>query len=166
MTALINPNPNQIKQSNLPHAGAAIRVILFSVGNLTLGFRIEAVHKVLKQTQVHGSGVNSVGVTHMGDHELIVVDLQQRLFQSSSLTTGSKRGYLIVAQNKAGDFYAIPVATPPTLMEVPLETIRILPEPYRRADTLGIASHVAVIPQADSSLTLFLVDVDQLLVST
>jgi purine-binding chemotaxis protein CheW len=48
-------------------------------------------------------------------------------------------------------------------MEVPLSTIRVLPESYRRADTLEVASHVAVIPQEAGSLSVFLLDVDQLL---
>ncbi|NES01156.1 MAG: chemotaxis protein CheW, partial [Symploca sp. SIO1B1] len=45
----------------------------------------------------------------------------------------------------------------------PLSQIRILPESYRRADTLDIASHVAVINQAGVALTVFLLDVELLL---
>lgn len=160
---LINAQSADVKQLTTPHTGASLKAIVFRVGNLNLGLRIESVHKVLNQTQVYGSGLTSVGVAHMGDTELIVVDLQQRLFQSSVLE--GQKGYLIVAQNKLGEFYAIPTATAPALMEVPLAAIRVLPESYRHADTLGIASHVAVIPQAEVPLTLFLLDVDQLLIT-
>jgi purine-binding chemotaxis protein CheW len=48
-------------------------------------------------------------------------------------------------------------------MEVPLSRFRVLPEAYRRADTLEVASHVAVIPQHETPLTVFLLDVELLL---
>jgi purine-binding chemotaxis protein CheW len=48
-------------------------------------------------------------------------------------------------------------------MEIPLSAIRLLPESYRRADTLEVASHVAVIPQDKESITIFLLDVDLLM---
>jgi purine-binding chemotaxis protein CheW len=41
--------------------------------------------------------------------------------------------------------------------------IRVLPESYRRSDTLEVASHVVVIGQEAAPLTLFLLDVDLLL---
>ena len=40
---------------------------------------------------------------------------------------------------------------------------RVLPDAYRRADTLEVASHVAVIPQGGVPLTVFLLDVQLLL---
>ncbi len=162
---LINSSLGTFKQMSTPSAGASLKVIVFGVGRLNLGLRIDVVHKVLNLTQVHGSGLSGVGVAHMEDLELIVVDLQQRLFQSSILEE-RKHGYLIVTQNNLGEFYGIPVVVAPTLMEVPLVTIRVLPESYRHADTLGIASHVAVVPQAETSLTLFLLDVEQLLATS
>lgn len=162
INTLIN-RPDNVKQLSVSRGNTAFKVIYFRVGTLNLGLRIESVYKVLNQTQVHGSGINSVGIAHMGDRELIVVDLQQQLFQSSIINSSQKRGYLVVAQDAAGEFYGIPVATAPALMEVPLASLRVLPESYRHADTLGIASHVAVIPQPETPLTLFLLDVDRLL---
>jgi len=162
---LINPNPDASlnrRQLHRTNGSALLKVIVFNVGSLSCGLRIESIYKVLKQTQVYGSGLNSIGIAHMGERELVVVDLEQRLFQSSILNGSEQRGYLIVAQT-VGEFFGIPVAAAPTLMEVPLATIRVLPESYRQADTLGIASHVAVIPQAETSMTLFLLDVDRLL---
>ncbi|HBY78620.1 MAG TPA: chemotaxis protein CheW, partial [Cyanobacteria bacterium UBA11148] len=39
----------------------------------------------------------------------------------------------------------------------------ILPESYRNADTVDIARHVAVIPKDETSLTIFLLDIELLL---
>jgi len=66
-------------------------------------------------------------------------------------------------QNKTGELYGVPVADAPILIDVPLSAIRLLPESYRRSDTVNIARHVAVIPQDSGAKTIFLLDVDLLL---
>ncbi|MEB3336171.1 MAG: chemotaxis protein CheW [Leptolyngbyaceae bacterium] len=140
-----------------------IQVIVFGIGQLNLALRVESIYKVLKQTQVHSSGLGDIGIAHIGDREVTVLDLQRQLFQTSSLDTQAMSCYLIVATKASGELVGIPVDLVPTLLEVPIALVRVLPASYRQADTLGIASHVAVIPQESGSLTLFLVDIEQLL---
>jgi len=139
-----------------------LQLIVFSIGHLNLALRIESVYKVSNHTPISGSGVGTVGVTHVDDIEVTVIDLYRRFFQSnpSEYSTG---GYLVLVQNTTGEVYGIPVAETPVLMEVPLSLIRLLPQSYRYADTLDVASHVAVIPQDAASLTIFLLDVERLL---
>jgi len=139
-----------------------LQLIVFNIGHLNLALRIESVYKVSNHTPISGSGVGTVGVTHVDDIEVTVIDLYRRFFQSnpSEYSTG---GYLVLVQNTTGEVYGIPVAETPVLMEVPLSLIRLLPQSYRYADTLDVASHVAVIPQDAASLTIFLLDVDRLL---
>ena len=50
----------------------------------------------------------------------------------------------------------------PTLLELPLAQIRTLPNSYRFADTLDVASHVTRVQQAEEWLTVFILDVDRL----
>jgi purine-binding chemotaxis protein CheW len=69
----------------------------------------------------------------------------------------------VLVKNTTGELYGIPVADTPTLMEVPSSMVRVLPESYRRADTIEVARHVAVIPKGETQLTVFLLDVDLLL---
>jgi chemotaxis signal transduction protein len=148
---------------------AALKLIVFSIGNLHFALRIESVYKVVERTPVYSSGLNHVGVAHMGDslrdssgsREVTVVDLNWQFFQSSSISESG--GYLVIVQNTTDEFYGIPVANTPALMEVPLSMFRVLPDAYRRADTLEVASHVAVIPQGGVPLTVFLLDVQLLL---
>lgn len=144
----------------------SLKAVVFRVGSLNLALRIESVYKVLNHTLVYSSGVNPVGITHLSEREVVVIDLQRRLFNSSGIQHASQPGFLIVAENPAGELYGIPVESTPTLMEIPLPAIRVLPESYRRADTLGIASHVAVVPQPESALAIFLLDVNQLLTTS
>ncbi|NEP62227.1 MAG: chemotaxis protein CheW [Symploca sp. SIO2G7] len=140
-----------------------LKLLVFGMGNLNLALPIKSVHKILKYTPVYGSGVQPVGVTHLGDSEVTVVDLHRRFFKSSQTDVFNSSRYLVIVRNTTGELYGIPVADTPLLMEVPSSQIRILPESYRRADTLDVASHVAVIPQETTPLTVFLLDVDLLL---
>ncbi|GAC1448563.1 MAG: hypothetical protein NVS2B14_17000 [Chamaesiphon sp.] len=146
---------------NLPSA-PPIKMLVFSMGGLNLGLRIESIYKVLNSTQIYGTGLNWVGLAHVGDSEVTVLDLQRRLFASNITTEKFQGGYLVIVQNIKGELYGIPVETVPALIDVPLSSIRVLPESFRNADTLGIASHVAVVSQAETSLTLFMLDVNTL----
>jgi purine-binding chemotaxis protein CheW len=141
-----------------------LKLILFTLGDLHLALPIESVYKILNRSPVYGSGMNQVGVTHSGEEEITVIDLYQRFFKES-LPDTANRGYLVTMQNKIGELYGIPVTDAPILMDVPLSAIRLLPESYRRSDTVNIARHVAVIPQESGTKTIFLLDVDLLLPS-
>ena len=144
-------------------AASLLKLVVFSIGRLNLALRIESVYKVVNHTSTYGSGLGAVGVTHLGEGEITVVDLHQRFFKTSQLSESNLSGYLIVVQNTTNELYGIPVVETPALMEVPQEMIRVLPESYRRADTLDVASHVVVIPQNGTPLTIFVLDVDRLL---
>ena len=140
-----------------------VKLIVFNIGRLNLALRIESVYKVVNHTSTYGSGLGAVGITHLGEGEITVVDLHQRFFNASQISESNLSSYLIVVQNITGELYGIPVNETPALMEVPRGMIRVLPESYRRSDTLDVASHVAVIPQNETPLTIFVLDVDRLL---
>jgi purine-binding chemotaxis protein CheW len=158
----INQQSDTLKLSQTRQVTPSLKLIVFSIGTLNLGLRIESVYKVVDRTPVYSSGLNHVGVTHLGDSEVTVVDLYQRFFKSNPTLESHSSGYLVLVKNTTGELYGIPVAKTPILMEVPLPELRIVPESYRRADTLEVASHVAVIPQEGTPLTVFLLDVDLL----
>ena len=128
------------------------------MGNINLALPSDAVFKVTNQMPVYGSGFNGVGLAHFGDRQITIVELHRRFFTA-------KGKYLIIVENKAGELYGIPVASVPTLIDVPLSRIQVLPDSYRHADLLAIATHVCHIPSSETPLTVFLLDVDQLLPS-
>jgi purine-binding chemotaxis protein CheW len=151
------------KRLNARAVKSFLKLVVFSIGNLNLALPIESVYKVVNRTPVYGSGLKPVGVAHVGDGEITVVDLYQRFFRASQFSESVRGGYLVIVKSQTGELYGIPVADTPVLLEVPLSQIRVLPESYRRADTLDVASHVAVIPQEAGALTIFLLDVELLL---
>ena len=138
-----------------------IKAIVFQIGSLNLAIRIESVHKILRHTSIYTSGLNGVGIAHVDDGEVVVLDLQWRLFRDKTIDTSNQATYLIVVKNSVNELQGIPVNAVPSLIDIPVATLRVLPDSYRHADTLGIASHVAVIPQAQNSLTVFLLSLDQ-----
>lgn len=140
-----------------------LKLVVFVMGSLHLALHIESVYKVVNQTAVYKTGMGSVGVAHVGDREVTVVDLYRRFFKESQISSSDLVSHLVLVQNTMGELYGIPVADTPVLIEVPLPMIRVLPQSYRGADTLDVASHVAVIPQEATALTIFLLDVDLLL---
>lgn len=151
-------------QSNNRDAVEFLKVVVFKMGNLNLALHIENVYRVSNETPVYSSGVNSVGIAHVGDRGVTVVDLHRRLFQSSITNQASGRRYLIIAQNKDGELYGIPVAVVPALLKIALSSIRPIPESYRHANMLGVASHYCHISQdVEESQTIFLLDIEQLL---
>jgi chemotaxis signal transduction protein len=141
----------------------SLKIVVFSVGNINVALRVESVQKVISKVSVYSTGVNYLGVADIGGEEITVIDLHKRFFKSDQQNESNSAKYLIITENSVKEKFAILVVQTPTLMEVPLEHIRTIPESYRRGDTLEIASHVAIIPQESTSLTVFLLDPDRLL---
>ncbi len=152
---LHNPEPQKI-----------VKLLIFTVEKLNLALPIAAVKKVINHTFVYSSGLGYVAVTHVEDQEITVIDLHKKLFNSPQMIKSETRGYLILANNSTGEFFGVWTPQTPSLLDIPLSQIRLLPESYRRADTLAIASHVTVIQEQEKSLTVFILDVDQLVEPT
>ena len=138
---------------------STIELLVFEIGQLTLALPILQVQKVVKRQRVHGSGLSHVNLAHLSDGEIAVVDLHQKLFGVS--LSQSEKGYFIITKNVRKEPLAIAVAQSPNLINVPLDRIRLLPDSYRRADTLEIASHVTVISQEEQTTTIFILDLDR-----
>ncbi|ELR98794.1 chemotaxis protein CheW [Gloeocapsa sp. PCC 73106] len=139
-----------------------LKIVLFKVGSLYLAFNIDAVQKVTRYTPVLSSGLNHFGVVSLDDREITVVDLHKRLFHTPQPRPTTTGGYLLLVKNSQGESFAIVVGETPSLIDVPTSQVRALPESYRRADTLEIATHVTILSRGGEKLTAFLLDTDQL----
>ncbi|MEL6381375.1 MAG: chemotaxis protein CheW [Cyanobacteria bacterium J06626_18] len=141
-----------------------LQLLTFKVGTLTLALPLQSIYKVTYYKAIYSNGLNAVGVTQMDDHDVTVIDLHQHLFKSPLPSpAATTRPCLIVVQDPNQELHGLLTAGAPTLIDMPPANIRVLPEAYRRADTLGIASHVAIAPQGDTKLTIFLLDMGLLL---
>jgi purine-binding chemotaxis protein CheW len=142
-----------------------LKLLVFPVGKLTLSIPVEDVKKVINLPELHGSGQNYIYIAHGDNQEIAVIDLYQKLFNSSAISNSEDHEtYLVIAQNTMDEEYGIIVKETPTIIDVPLSEVRMLPPSYRNSDTLEIASHVTVIPRENGEkLTIFILDSDQLL---
>ena len=162
---MVNQIFNSYKSATIiPQAiNSSLKLVVFQIGKLTLSLPVEQVKKVTRYNPTYGSGLSYVNLTHLGEQEVTIVDLHHKLFKVSQDDLTSEKGYFIITRNPTGDSVGIRVLQTPTLLDVSFSQIRILPISYRQADTLEIASHVAVIPQDDeTSQTIFILDLDRL----
>jgi chemotaxis signal transduction protein len=164
MNDFSDPNLPNLSPPPIGQAQRSLKLLIFSVGQLNLAISVDIVKKIVDCTTIYSSGLNHMGMARVDDREITVVDLHKRLFNTIQPLSSRSRGYLIVARNSVGETFGILVAKAPSLEDIPLSQIRTLPESYRRSDTLEIASHVTVIPQKEGSMTVFILDVDSVVV--
>jgi len=119
-------------------------VLVFPFKDLHLALRLEGVQKVIRKPEIFRSGQKPLGMAHFEDQEAIVIDLHQKIY---GCPNSQPEGHLVIVRSES-QFYGIPVATLPTMMAIGVSTLRPLPAEYRDRDTLGIASHIATIPQS------------------
>lgn len=164
---------------NQSSTNSTVKLLVFSIGKLTLALPVEQIQKVTKYTPLHGSGRSYVNLTHIGQQEITVIDLHQKLFNISREELNFDGGYFIltkprpislikegkkVTHNTLKETLAIRAIDAPLLIDIALSKIRTLPNSYRYSDTLEIASHVAIIPQEDRiTQTIFILDLEHLI---
>jgi chemotaxis signal transduction protein len=142
------------------------KLLVFSVGNLNVSLSIDAVEKVINYSTIMSSGLNHYGLVNIGNKEITVIDLHQKLFKKPQTFTSKDKKYLLLAQSSTTETFGIVVNNSPELYDIPSELIRALPESYRRADTLKIASHVFIVDQnEETEKAIFILDPDELLIA-
>lgn len=139
-----------------------LRLIIFALQAVQFALPIESVYQVIRRPAVLTSGLSGIGIAHLGEQAITVLDLHYRFFQTAS--NAAAAGYLILIQPSAGEILGIPVEAVPGMLDIPYSTIRLLPEAYRQRDSFGLASRFAVLEDAEEPLTLFILDLHQLMV--
>ncbi|MEB3311158.1 MAG: CheW domain-containing protein [Snowella sp.] len=143
--------------------GQTEKFLVFTVGKLNLALAVPIVERILSYTPIHGSGTTASGIIHLQDRSVTVVDLYQRLFKVKQPQSSQSKQFLILARNSANESFGILINETPSLFDVPLSQVRVLPDSYRHSDTLNMASHVMIITNKDQSFTVFLLDSDRLI---
>ncbi len=144
------------KQTALSHR----KLIVFPVGELRLAVPMNNISRVINRPKVYSSGTHAVGVTTVGDRELTIIDLHQQLFSIPGPFNPERPGYLVLTPSPTGEIMGIPTPETPRLVEVPLEQIRELPQSYRQADTLWVASHMVrtAVDEEGELQSIFMLD--------
>lgn len=156
-------NTANLPSSKSSKAIKTIKLVVFSVGNLNFAFNIDVVQKVINYAAMVSSGLNHFGLVNIGDRQITVIDLHRKLFNVSQSEDVDNLKYLILVRNSADELFGIIVNEAPSLLDIELENIRIIPPSYRNSDTLRIASHVTIILTEKGEETTFLLDPDDVI---
>ena len=125
-------------------AELTIELVVFDIGEVSFGIPITKINRVISNI--------FIGEDFSLTQDVQILDLHHRLFgveisnpQAIAIFTGTDR-----------QLSGIPIETVPTLLSVTLDRIRTLPNDFRTTSPLGIASHVAIISNSTTELTIFI----------
>jgi hypothetical protein len=125
-------------------AAVTSELIVFDIGKVSFGIPMTKIDRVINKAAIEQD-------FQIGQN-IEILDLHYRLFEISIANPTA------MAIFNGDKLYAIPIDTTPTLIEVPLDLIRIIPAEFRANNPLGIASYIAIIYTTNSELTIFILD--------
>jgi hypothetical protein len=120
-----------------------IELIIFDLGEISFGIPMSKIGRVIN---------NLTQADLQLDPAIELLDLHHRLF-GTSITDPT--AMVIFKSDRS---YWIPINSPPTLIDIPLDRVRILPAEFRTNSPLGIASHIAMTAIGDNKLTIFILE--------
>lgn len=142
---------------------SSLKAISFAIAGYRLALPMEAVLRVVNCPFKLRDSSSTMELIHLGSHAIAVLNLHPHLALKQANPVSSHQQFLVVARSAQDDYCAIRVDTPPDLVDLPLNMIRKLPEPYRNGHPLNIASRVAVLPQGKATLAIFLLDMQRVM---
>lgn len=138
---------------------SALPVLIFAVAHTVIAVPLTLVVRVLPTPASIRVQTREIGLMHWQDREITLLNLLPRLaprYPQQGLSP-----FLLVLHSQQGGYYAIPIQEPPHLCNLPLVSIRLLPESLRHALPLDLANHLAVLTRPGAPLTVFLLDLDR-----
>jgi chemotaxis signal transduction protein len=147
-----------------------IKALVIQIQDLKFAIPIELLVKVMRTPIVFKSGDKWMGMSQLDDEGLLIIDLYRKIYGTDNpkpmenlvivrdvhdSAHGSAHGS---AHASVDRLLGIPVSLLPTLISVPSDSLQALPEDYREYDSLGIASHMAILNPADPTDSLFFLD--------
>jgi hypothetical protein len=121
-----------------------IELIVFDISDVSFGIPIAKIERIISNLHL------AQDPTLTQDIEML--DLHDRL---TGIAISSPTAIAIFRRN-SHQLSGIPIDTIPTLVDVPLDRIRILSTEFRTTNPLGIATHIAMISNPITELTIFI----------
>lgn len=174
--ALFSPLASRRKTRRI--AEATQQLIVFRLGDEGFALPIKAVQKVIPMGKIYGApGGSGVSLTLYQDRELIVIDVERRIFrerpsedsfksdishqaEEAPPDTSLVQHYLLIVQSSSGLLVGLPLVEPPSLQRVPESAFAPLSASYISEGNLRCVS--ALIKRNNDEPPLFLLNPDQL----
>ena len=152
-------SPTARVQEEIP----SLKAISFTIAGYRLALPLKAVLRVVNCPVELRDLSSPLELVHLGSHAIAVLNLHSHLALKQTNPTSSGQQFLVVTRSPQDEYCAIRVDAPPDLVELPLNMVRKLPEPYRNGHPLNIAGQVAVLPQGKATLVIFLLDMQRVM---
>ena len=170
-------SPLTSRRASNRKAEATQQLIVFRLNNEGFALPIRAVQKVIPISHIYGGSQGTgVGLTLYQDQELLVIDVEHRIFRSAPSKEAPKRalphkgkeeqpdltlaGFLLIVQSPQGKLVGLPIDSPPSLQRVPESAFTPLTSTYMAEGNIRCAS--ALILQQNDEPPLFLLNPEKL----
>lgn len=124
---------------------------------------LEAIVKIIRCPAQLGVFRRGISILEIEQQTVTVVDLCYRL-QPDRPTDPADRRFLMLVQTHSGDLCGIPVATFPSLIDLPVTMVQPIPPVYRKVHDIRFASHMVNMTKADQTERILLIGMNHLLV--
>ena len=140
------------------------RAVVFTTAEHYLALPLTAVVKVIPATALEQVSSVQSSLIYLDGQPITLLNLQSCLSvvapnQATARSSTDVGPFLLIASNQE-QLFAISTHQVPTLMDLPLVTIRALPQSYRQS-IQNIAVHVAVLTHQVETQTILLLDLQQ-----
>lgn len=155
------------------------QLIVFRILQEWFALPIRVAYKVIPIGPVYGNPEGGVGLTHYQDRDVIVIDVQHRIFGEPVLAqlpaavensaaaktpvTAEAVSHLLLLQSTQGELIGIPLYTFPCLRRVPESAFAAIPPLYLAEGKIRCVS--ALITVAADEPPMFLLNLSQLIES-
>ncbi len=127
-----------------PKNKLTIELIVFEIDEVTFGIPIHKLDRII--SNVHLDEDNPL------IQQVEILDLHDRLTGVAIANPAA----IVIFTGDNGQLLGIPIVTVPTLIDVPLDRIRTLPNEFRTHNAIAIASHVAMIADSNTASTILI----------
>lgn len=169
---------------------ATFKVIILPIANYLFAIPMSMVLQVRRcPLELRNSPVDAE-LTHLdiginlpeGYRPVMVLNLQLRLEQnpqsssqspsSSQLAIANYRRtssnldqFLVLTQSRTGELCGLRVDRLPDMLDLPASAVQALPESYRQNNLQGLAKYVAIIPNGEKRMVIYLLELEHLLLA-
>ncbi|NJO42604.1 MAG: chemotaxis protein CheW [Cyanobacteria bacterium CRU_2_1] len=137
------------------------KFIVFKIAEYHFGIPVDRVLQVINYASETNKELNSMGLIQISNHTIRILNLHQRL-NSENQSRSLNQPFLVIIQNTQEELCAIPVDTPPDLMEFSSAIVRPLPPTNHPSNLAELASHIITLTQKEITTIVFLLDMQKI----
>jgi chemotaxis signal transduction protein len=140
---------------SVPH----IKALVLKIQDLRLAIPLDILVKVIRTpSNIFKSGDKWMGMTQLDQDSLLILDLYRKIYSTDNPNPAENLVIMRDRHDTTDQLLGIPVSNLPTMTSFPADSLNPISEDYRNSDTLGIASHMAILNPDTNPETLFILD--------